>query len=319
MAKASKNKKQPINHRHKRHGLHQKRTDKFLKTYWPYLPMLTIVVIGIAINIGWTHLNHSQSQNAISTITAHQLLKDNNQARDSYNVTPLHSSTILNEAAQARANDMVANNYWSHISPSGKTPWYFIDQTGYKLQAAAENLAFGFSSSDTTNTAWLNSPEHRSNLMNKDYSDVGFGVAKSPNFHGKGSQIIVVALYAKPSSNNSVIDSSKLQDLSYDNKNNTNVIDLTSNTQKVSANIPSSQNISRIQLLTNGNAPWSLLLGAVIAILLATLFIIKHARGWHKFIVKSEDFIIHHAMLDSVAICLIMIDLILSHGTGTIL
>lgn len=43
--------KQPthsIQHK-KRHGLHQKHNERFLKTYWPYLPMLMIGAVGLAV------------------------------------------------------------------------------------------------------------------------------------------------------------------------------------------------------------------------------------------------------------------------------
>ncbi len=50
MAIATKTKK-PIHsiHHKKRSGLHQKRGSQFMKTYWPYLPMLGLAAIGLAI------------------------------------------------------------------------------------------------------------------------------------------------------------------------------------------------------------------------------------------------------------------------------
>ncbi len=57
MAKTKKNKR--ITNHHKRVGAHQKRTPTFMKTYWPYIPM--VISAGILIISGgfWTlsHLN----------------------------------------------------------------------------------------------------------------------------------------------------------------------------------------------------------------------------------------------------------------------
>ena len=37
----------------KRRGTHHKRSDAYLKTYWPYIPMLAIVASGVYINSRW--------------------------------------------------------------------------------------------------------------------------------------------------------------------------------------------------------------------------------------------------------------------------
>src|SRR5206468_12650742 len=104
----------------------------------------------------------------------------------------------LAAAAQAKARDMVAGNYWSHTSPAGKTPWTFISAAGYQYQQAGENLAYGFASADDTEAAWMNSAEHRANILETSYQNVGFGVAQSPNYQGQGAETIVVAEYGQP-------------------------------------------------------------------------------------------------------------------------
>jgi hypothetical protein len=56
MAKAKKNKK--ISQSHKRIGTHQKRTPKFMKTYWPYLPLMVGAGILVIFSFSWK-LAHS--------------------------------------------------------------------------------------------------------------------------------------------------------------------------------------------------------------------------------------------------------------------
>jgi hypothetical protein len=63
MAKAKKNKK--TTQSHKRTGSHQKRTPNFMKTYWPYLPMVVGAGIFIVVGVSWkiAHSNLAQNNN----------------------------------------------------------------------------------------------------------------------------------------------------------------------------------------------------------------------------------------------------------------
>jgi Cysteine-rich secretory protein family len=96
---------------------------------------------------------------------------------------------------------MVARNYWSHNTPDGSPPWVFITAVNYEYQKAGENLAYGFDSSNTTITGWMNSPTHKANLLDTAFKEVGFGVANSESYQSNGQQTIIVAMYASPSSN----------------------------------------------------------------------------------------------------------------------
>ena len=126
------------------------------------------------------------------------LLTDTNAERTVAGLLPLTSNDLLDAAAQAKADDMVARNYWSHATPDGEDPWEFITHTGYAYQSAGENLASGFSTNSGVIDGWMKSPGHRKNLMSGTYTQVGFGSATSQNYQGDGPQTIIVALYALP-------------------------------------------------------------------------------------------------------------------------
>lgn len=96
----------------------------------------------------------------------------------------------LNSAATAKVNDMFANNYWAHVSPTGTEPWYFITQSGYKYLHAGENLARDFSSADDIVKAWMASPTHRQNLLDKRYKEMGLAV-KDGFINGVETTIVV--------------------------------------------------------------------------------------------------------------------------------
>jgi hypothetical protein len=100
-----------------------------------------------------------------------------NSERQSQNLPTLTVSPLLNEASQMKANDMATNGYFAHTSPTGKTPWYWLEQVGYNYQYAGENLAINFSDSKDVTDAWMASPEHRANIVKGQYTDIGTAVA----------------------------------------------------------------------------------------------------------------------------------------------
>jgi len=73
---------------------------------------------------------------------------------------------------------MAANSYFAHTSPSGVTPWDWFEKVGYQFSYAGENLAVDFSNSQDVTNAWMNSPEHRSNIMNSNFTQIGMATAQ---------------------------------------------------------------------------------------------------------------------------------------------
>lgn len=130
-------------------------------------------------------------------ISQQQLLAQTNAERQANGgLEALTLNKKLNHAAQLKAEDMFRNNYWAHVSPAGVTPWVWIHKSGYEYSYAGENLAKGFRSATTVTTAWMNSPEHRANILNSNYTDVGFAVKKGL-IEGETTTVIV-AEYATP-------------------------------------------------------------------------------------------------------------------------
>jgi len=111
-----------------------------------------------------------------SAITVADLLKYTNLQREANGLAPLTLNPELTHAAQLKAKDMFAKDYWAHVSPDGTTPWVWIHDSGYDYLYAGENLARGFTSSSDVVTAWMNSPEHRANMLSPNYTDIGFAI-----------------------------------------------------------------------------------------------------------------------------------------------
>ncbi len=111
-----------------------------------------------------------------SNITPEQVIEITNQKRLENGLSPLTLNGQLSEAAQRKAGDMFAFNYWAHNSPSGRNPWSFFQEVGYKYLYAGENLARDFMNSGSVVDAWMNSPTHRDNVLNSRYQETGLAV-----------------------------------------------------------------------------------------------------------------------------------------------
>ncbi|MFA5532336.1 MAG: CAP domain-containing protein [Candidatus Shapirobacteria bacterium] len=111
-----------------------------------------------------------------SEITVQKVLEQTNNQRQQLGLPALKYNATLSQSATQKAQDMFANNYWAHNSPSGKTPWDFFKTVGYKYSLAGENLARDFYDTDSLIKAWMNSPTHRANIVHQNYQEMGIGV-----------------------------------------------------------------------------------------------------------------------------------------------
>jgi hypothetical protein len=109
-------------------------------------------------------------------ITPIELLTLTNQERANNGLPPLSMNAKLNTSATLKAQNMFAEDYWNHVSPSCIQPWHWFTQAGYNYTYAGENLAKDFNTSSGVMAGWMNSPGHRANILNVNYKEVGFAV-----------------------------------------------------------------------------------------------------------------------------------------------
>ena len=105
-----------------------------------------------------------------------RIVEMTNSVRADLGLKKLAVAPTLDKSAQAKANDMATNEYFSHTSPSGKTVRDFMRQAGYRYSVAGENLAMGFTTAEDVVNAWIQSPTHYANLVDTDYADFGIGL-----------------------------------------------------------------------------------------------------------------------------------------------
>ena len=105
-----------------------------------------------------------------------------NQERLKAGLQPLEWNNNLAAAATAYANEMASQGFFAHNAPDGTTPVSRAQKAGYPAYGwgglyVGENLARGFDTAESVTQAWMNSPEHRANLLLPKYREIGIGVA----------------------------------------------------------------------------------------------------------------------------------------------
>jgi hypothetical protein len=134
-----------------------------------------------------------QESNFFADISRNLLIQLTNKEREDLKIPPLKENTLLDQAAYLKAQDMINNDYFSHQSPQGLSPWYWFKEAGYYYRFAGENLAIGFLDSEEVFKGWLGSPSHKDNILNPNYKDIGIAVLKG-NFAGNDTTVVVQLL-----------------------------------------------------------------------------------------------------------------------------
>jgi uncharacterized protein YkwD len=156
--------------------------EKILYCYVALLLVLKLVLVPFFIYLPKTSF--------FADLTKTSLISLTNQARESLGFSGLKESQVLNQAAFLKAQDMLNNDYFSHNSPQGVTPWHWFETAGYNYKYAGENLAIGFIESTDVNRAWLDSPSHRQNILNPSYKEIGIAVVTG-EFQGSETTVVV--------------------------------------------------------------------------------------------------------------------------------
>jgi len=105
-----------------------------------------------------------------------------NGQRAAHGLSPLRASRQLRVAAEAHGADMVEHQFFAHVSPLTGAITNRARRSGYIHSddyALGEDIAWGegeLSTPDAIVTAWMNSPEHRAVILDRDFRDMGVGV-----------------------------------------------------------------------------------------------------------------------------------------------
>jgi len=87
--------------------------------------------------------------------------------------------------------DMRDKNYFSHQSPTYGSPFSMMKNFGISYRTAGENIAAGQQTPQEVVTAWMNSPGHRANILNKSFTHIGVGYAKGGSYGHYWTQMFI--------------------------------------------------------------------------------------------------------------------------------
>ncbi len=169
----------------------QKQTKEIMK-----LKISIIVLVVIIVGLTFFPTIRGSVFDSLSAIYASVLVSLTNQDRVKNNLGELTVNPLLEKAAQMKADDMAQKSYFSHNTPDGKTPWYWLEQAGYNYKYAGENLAVNFNDSEEVQTAWMNSRGHFLNIVNPKYTEIG--IATSTGMYKGREAVFVVQMFGTP-------------------------------------------------------------------------------------------------------------------------
>ncbi len=104
-----------------------------------------------------------------------QLIDLINTERVSNGLSPLATSSLLMQVAEAHSQDMRDRDFFSHTNPDGDTPGDRLTSAGYSWQAYGETIGAGYATAQAMLNGWLNSAPHRAILLDPDYTEIGIG------------------------------------------------------------------------------------------------------------------------------------------------
>jgi uncharacterized YkwD family protein/spore coat assembly protein SafA len=108
----------------------------------------------------------------------HKVTQLTNQEREKRGLQPLRPSWELSRVARYKSRDMMDRGYFSHESPTYGSPFNMMRDFGIEFTAAGENIAAGQRTAKQVVQAWMDSPGHRKNILNENYTRIGVGYAK---------------------------------------------------------------------------------------------------------------------------------------------
>lgn len=98
-----------------------------------------------------------------------------NSIRKRNGIPILSWSSTAAKAAAKHSMDMAENLYFGHYNLYNKNPGDRLKEEGIYYQSIGENIIAGYENAIISSHAWFNSPEHRSNMLNKSYTSLGVG------------------------------------------------------------------------------------------------------------------------------------------------
>lgn len=104
-----------------------------------------------------------------------------NQKRIEEGLDTLKIDDDVQNLCRLKAQEMVEKDYFSHTSPEYGSTFEMIKNNQINYKVAGENIA-GNSENKKAVEAWMNSENHKANIINRSYNYTGIAVVDSPKY-----------------------------------------------------------------------------------------------------------------------------------------
>lgn len=124
-------------------------------------------------------------------LTVDNLINETNLRRQQNGLQPLGVDPRLNASATSKCNDMIANKYFAHTSPSGVDPWHWFINEHISYLKAGENLLVDEDVEDGKLVQvefldmWMESPTHKELILDQEVTSIGIGICYQGGFDPK--------------------------------------------------------------------------------------------------------------------------------------
>ena len=118
-------------------------------------------------------INNIQNENTYTDLI-NEVYEITNNYRSLVGVSSLTLDSSLVEAASIRAKEL--SNSFSHTRPNGNSCFTVLSELGISYGTAGENIAAGYSSSQSVMEGWRSSSGHYQNIISSKFKKIGIGV-----------------------------------------------------------------------------------------------------------------------------------------------
>ncbi|MEG0942983.1 MAG: CAP domain-containing protein [Angelakisella sp.] len=107
---------------------------------------------------------------------AEEVVRLVNAERAKAGLNPLVADSNIAAAAYVRSTEQPQN--FSHTRPNGTSCFTALTEQGVSYRGAGENIAFGQKTPADVMNSWMNSPGHKANILNPNFTKIGVGSYK---------------------------------------------------------------------------------------------------------------------------------------------
>lgn len=132
------------------------------------ITLILIILLSFSACSGAKQYNKGKSQEKLLALC--------NEARANDSLTQLKLNDALCENAQKRADEIAQTGELSHTRPDGSGCFTAVT---VNYSVVGENLAKGDGNAENIFKEWMNSPAHKENIMNGNFTQIGFGCAEN--------------------------------------------------------------------------------------------------------------------------------------------